>query len=1345
MHDKFAPKIFLSSTKNDLKDERSVAIDSIQKNYLCLNMENWGASPDSPKEKIVEELKQAAGIVLILGFKYGSLMEGEDKSFTEFEFDFSIENEIPILAFIKENENGKWESDETDEFLNNKLIKFKKKIENGPTVAYFKDNHELIENILITLSKNNEKLHYNKYFTNHFFKNKLMSAKADLGERYSPEVNVDLDLDFFNTMAKNNSFKRAFEERFISYYCDLKKLKVFSENTEEFNQVLKDFKNEKDEIFSDISYDFFNLYQLLSNIDKCLSKIFNNLEEGSDEKHDVDVLIHRSREYMDKLISFPYKLLKNPILFLSGEAGKGKSHLLADLAFNRLNNSEVSILLLGSHFNPNENIGKQIVNELELNMSSLEFLEKLNNKAKYQDSRIFIMIDALNECKDKDLWKNHLSSFIQDIKNFEWLGLILSIRTTYLDILPENIIEENNQYVHHGFGEKTYDAVKLFCKENNVDYPSFPILNPEFSNPLFLKLLFKNLKKSNSTTIPQNEIHFSLIVDNFLENIEKSIHETPGIPSRINVTEKFLNKVIELKIQNPSSDLLYEDLMKIGNGICSDMNVSNYSLIDDLINEGLFHEDLINKKSILRFSYEKIEDYLIASYLLDDVSAENLHDEFKFGGKIYEVLNDGDEINYLGVLELFSILIPEKYGCEIYEFDFSQFKLKNNIEANLFYWLINSFYWRNPSEIPERIFDYIREEILESHEKFSLFFESLLLLSANPNFCFNAERLHEILSNNPMPKRDSFWLPWINHQYYFKNSVHRILSWVFSFDENITIDDDSVKLVSITLSWFLASNNEKLRDESTYALIHLLKDNFNILFELLEKFEGIDDIFILERLYAVTYNYVLECGNNDEIKSLAEIAYNNVIVNENIELNILLNDYAQCIVEYANLKLNCDFTIPKNNFNHHFLEIPLGNDIEMIKAQCYNEKLRGSCYIFASMNLNLGNFGSKEFKNKLRYWKNNVDINDMEKLVITKTFEFYDENLHGEFDIRLERNKYWGPYIYTHRIGEKYQRIVFYELLYVLSKMYEIEIIGDKKGKHYINGAWEIGIRKFDPTFNFKDKLKLETNFSNLVNFNVDDDIWSENVYDLPDMIQLINQKNIFDENDDWLTLFGQINLNDSNKISLDCNEPHKGFYLDLWALIINSEEKKEILQNLEYEGISDILPDSEEFYQVFDKEFSWANSYVDLECRDEFEELFYLNHDKLNSIHVPFVENVWEFKNYLTDNFNKNILKPSGLLFEKLNLEYGELDNVLYSNGEKTIVDLSNENEFEYLLIINKHELFSFLNENNLDIIWLISGAKITFENWVPDYDKKLYLRGIYYLNENGEVNGNLIYNHHS
>lgn len=1338
---KSAPRIFLSSTSRDLQEERKTAIDSIQKNYFCINMEHWGGSPYPPKDKIIEKLKQASAVVLILGFKYGSLMNDEEISYTEFEFNYAKEQGIDIYAFIKEDENREEESDETEEHMKNKFKKFKENIQDRRTVRYFTDTHKLETEILNTLSENDDKIQRNKYFTNKFFEDKLQGSIADLGPRYNPKINVDLELDFFNVMAKNKTFKENFTKKFISYYCELKRLKIPPDYQKTIQDLLKKLKKEYDIIFKDINYDFGNLYDLIKNIEDILVEISEGFNEDKDKRHEIDVVIYQSKEHLDTLLGYSHKLLKNPILIVTGDAGCGKSHLLADLACSRMKNNEITLLFLGNHFSSDENIGKQIVNELELDLTSQEFLERLNDKARYQKSRILIIIDALNECKNTQLWNTRLERFINEIKQYEWLGLIVSIRNTYLDLIPENIINKNNQYPLRNLEDKTFEAVKTFCNAYNVNYPSFPPLNPIFSNPLFLKLLFENLEKSNTNIIPQETLDFHTIINNFLENIEKTIKKNPSVPHGFNITEMFVDEVIKLKISNPKSELLYKDLFKIGSKISKELNITNFHILDVLIKEGLFYEDKINKEIILKFSFEKIEDYLIADYLLEDIEKDKLFDEFKKDGKIYKVITEVDEINYYGIFEAFAVLVPEKFGIELFEIDLNDFNEK--IKDKLFNWFINSLYWRKPETIKDNVLKYIESEI-ENSSNFTLFFESMILLSSNPHYILNAHKLHEILINNSMSERDSYWLPWIDIQYRLQYSVYRVVNWALSIKNTDDFDYKSLKLLTITLSWFLTSNNQKLRDSSTYAIINLLKDNPTVLLELLKYFEDVDDIYIVERLYAIAYGCILNYKNPNDIKSLSKYVYDEVLLNNTFKPNILLKDYCQSIIIYSNSKLNLNFNIPETKFDYELPRIPSEKEMDLLKKESYiKNRITGGFYIFSSMYEHARNIGTDEFEPKTEYWNYKFSYKDLKNIIIKQTFELYDEKLHGHYDIKLEQDRY--PFrANTYRIGEKYQRIAFYELLDILSINYKIQNPWTKERKHYLKGAWEIGARNFDPTLNLKDKRITAPKVSDLINFDISKEKWSESLEGIPKIKNLIIQKNIFDKNDDWFLLFGQLNLSDSKKINFKCQEPTKGLVLTIFGLIIKKEEKNEIIEKLKYEEISFIDPLHERQHQVFDKEFSWSYSYTNLKELKEFEKIGYLNSPPNNCIHSPFDENTWEFDNYLEEKFNKNLLKPSRLLFEKMNLKYGEKDNVLYSHGKEAIIDLSDTNNFEYRLIINEEELISFLDENDLDILWLVHGFKITYENGSHDYDKQLYIEGVYYLNKNNELTGDITYNHY-
>ncbi|HHO5536400.1 TPA: AAA family ATPase, partial [Staphylococcus aureus] len=90
-----------------------------------------------------------------------------------------------------------------------------------------------------------------------------------------------------------------------------------------------------------------------------------------------------------------------PYLLVQGEAGIGKSHLLAHLSKKLRDENHIIYLFLGQFFTKNEDPWHQILNDLEVTNSVDNFLRSISNKAKETKKRAFIIIDALNEGEGK--------------------------------------------------------------------------------------------------------------------------------------------------------------------------------------------------------------------------------------------------------------------------------------------------------------------------------------------------------------------------------------------------------------------------------------------------------------------------------------------------------------------------------------------------------------------------------------------------------------------------------------------------------------------------------------------------------------------------------------------------------------------------------------------------------------------------------------------------------------------------------------------------------------------------------------------------------------------------------
>jgi hypothetical protein len=91
-------QIFVSSTYEDLKEERDTAIKAIlETGNIPVGMEMFSAGDEQQWELIKRQIEDCDYYVVIVAHRYGS-MDGSI-SYTEKEYDFAVEKKIPILGF----------------------------------------------------------------------------------------------------------------------------------------------------------------------------------------------------------------------------------------------------------------------------------------------------------------------------------------------------------------------------------------------------------------------------------------------------------------------------------------------------------------------------------------------------------------------------------------------------------------------------------------------------------------------------------------------------------------------------------------------------------------------------------------------------------------------------------------------------------------------------------------------------------------------------------------------------------------------------------------------------------------------------------------------------------------------------------------------------------------------------------------------------------------------------------------------------------------------------------------------------------------------------------------------
>lgn len=151
-------QIFISSTYDDLKEERKKVQDTILSMYhFPIGMEMFSAADEEQWEIIKETIDSSDYYVLIIANRYGTLIEkGEDIgiSYTEKEYRYAKSRNIPILVFIIDKSVPRLENQrESNIKLQKKLNKFIEEVKIGRMVQWWKTEDDLASKVMNSLNK----------------------------------------------------------------------------------------------------------------------------------------------------------------------------------------------------------------------------------------------------------------------------------------------------------------------------------------------------------------------------------------------------------------------------------------------------------------------------------------------------------------------------------------------------------------------------------------------------------------------------------------------------------------------------------------------------------------------------------------------------------------------------------------------------------------------------------------------------------------------------------------------------------------------------------------------------------------------------------------------------------------------------------------------------------------------------------------------------------------------------------------------------------------------------------------------------------------------------------------
>ena len=614
-------------------------------------------------------------------------------------------------------------------------------------------------------------------------------------------------------------------------------------------------------------------------------------------------LVSRLNELNEFVESKEARLANMPFLLLAGEAGTGKTHLFCDVVNQRISANLPTLLLLGEQFT-DEEPWSQIVRMLGLSCTREDLLGALESAALARGSRALILIDALNEGEGKKIWHKYMAGILTTVSRYPWIGFAVSVRTSYeKTVIPEGIVPDRLiRNAHHGFADHEYQATRTFFSHFGIERPSIPLLVPEFQNPLFLKLFCLGLKNQGLTKVPSGLQGITATFDFFIDSINNKLSQLEFLDfdPKSRPIQKAINSLVELMAVNGRSWLPREEAQTSINSFLPHSGYEN-SLFRNMIAEGLLTEDRYLTEDGkwhegIHFSYERFADHLIAKHLLDKhLDSEHPTRSFQPDHPLGSLLKDESDCwQNRGLIEAFSIQIPERIKIELTNVASGIADYQPIQEA-----FIQSLIWRDPTAITEATLQYLNEHISRYKDTHDQFLNALLIVTANPEHPYNADFFHKHLMQFDLASRDAWWSVFLHYQYGEHSAVDRLVEWAWFEEDKSHINDESIRLTGIALTWFLTTSNRYLRDRATKALVALLDKRIQVLRQILKKFVKVNDPYVLERLFAVAYGCAMRSTDAAAIGELAMDVYELIFKDGTPPPHILLRDYARGIVEVA--------------------------------------------------------------------------------------------------------------------------------------------------------------------------------------------------------------------------------------------------------------------------------------------------------------------------------------------------------------------------------------------------------------------------------------------------------------
>jgi hypothetical protein len=749
------------------------------------------------------------------------------------------------------------------------------------------------------------------------------------GERYSPELHINLPVAFaLEGFGRTAAFWEQFQAKGRAVQKQVQRVRMDRLTglgvTRELQELVKAARRWQDLLETEAPYAAARLerVEFLAHTRDFARSTFRAIPETNRRPKDDETAAQKSlRErknslahLLDRLYSALSDLevfLEGPAavaaetgaLLLTGEAGQGKTHLFCDTGERALDNNQPAVVLLGAQF-PGRGVWSAIAHQLGLGDAGAEMvIGAMQAAGEASDAPFLLLIDALNEASEPEAWQVELPVLLAEVADNPWISVAVSVRSTFIPIVlpPTDELENIAEVDHPGFEGRELEATERFFDYFGLQQPRIPLLTPEFTNPLFLKLYCEGLKGLGLQAPLDGSVQIGDVFSRYLDWKERRINQRLKFDPDLHTVRRSLEAFSKGLLEVGRDPLPYEDGAKLLDAFAPQLTAWPDTLVGQLLSEGLLTADLSwdpkagDYVRTLRFTYQRFGDYQAIQALLEPFEAatdftSRLRKSAPFRKQVREAP--------AGWIEALSVELPERLGLEL--LDAFEWRLDQHRRWMWDRALVRSIVSRKAAAVSDRSRQLLSRAQKRTPEVRADVLEGLLAVAPDPAHPLNADYLHGRLLPFSLAHRDSAWSMPTYSAFGSGGPLDRLLRWAGRGPHD-DVPDDVVQLAALPIVWTFTSPNRRLRDFATKALVRLLQRRISLIPDLIERFRGVNDPYVMERLALSVYGVILSGGSLEPNMAVSAMRIMRSVALEDPEQipNILTRDSVRGMAEWC--------------------------------------------------------------------------------------------------------------------------------------------------------------------------------------------------------------------------------------------------------------------------------------------------------------------------------------------------------------------------------------------------------------------------------------------------------------